>query len=69
MGEGVEQLVAQAPARRPATADEIAEGSRVTYIAHIDSVKLPTHQPVPRSIILIWDVHPSDWNSSCQWGV
>jgi len=27
MGEGVEQLAAQAPAGRPATADEIAEAS------------------------------------------
>jgi hypothetical protein len=41
--------------RRFAAAPHV--GRRVTYIAHIDSVKLPTHQPVPRSIILICDVH------------
>src|SRR5262245_52665366 len=40
-------------------ADEVAGtfGCRVTYIARTDSVKLQTHQLVPRSIIVLCDVH------------
>jgi hypothetical protein len=40
-------------------ADEVASmfGRRVTYIARTDSVKLQTHRLVPRSIIVLCDVH------------
>ena len=52
MGEGFEQLAAQAPARRPATADEIAEA--IVFLA------------TDRASFVDWGNTAGGWREHCR---